>query len=607
MMARLVLQIGLVLLLAAMASAGSGDAGRETSFSLGAGARSLGMGGAFTPLADDASAVYYNPSWLAHLDYQQLSFMRATLFEGTSYGFASWVIPVSEKDGIGIGFMRVGTDDIVRREDFDSTGTFDYVHSQVIFSYGRELFHGISSGVSFKVVNQSLDNYSDYAYGADISLSAAIHKRLSLGLIARDILAPKIQLDSLSETTPWSVAGGVAVKNIAVSDHSHLTASLDLEKPEDRSFKVHTGAEMVFEGTYALRFGYDRDNISFGAGLMFKRLQLDYAYKLLDYIENSHRFSLTLMIGPSASERAYVAQPVQPREPVLDERQLMVLQLKDRGDGFFHQFQFDSALVYYSQALEFEPGHPEILNTIAAIEKARQTDLEQQERLRTAEEELRQFIRRYYDQASRFYDRKYYPAALDLLELILEIDSDHENAITLKQEIEAAKTADISLLIEQARTAEQQGKIVEAIEAYNRILDLDAGNDEIQLARQRALASLDLSQQLSLGINLFTQGRYEEARLRFNSVLRVNGEDPVALEYLGKIESAQAEASTLEALQRDRHFWNLYLDGIRHMRNNDYQKAIEAWEQVLQAYPNNVNTLNNLEQARLRLQSEQTR
>jgi tetratricopeptide (TPR) repeat protein len=399
----------------------------------------------------------------------------------------------------------------------------------------------------------------------------------------------------------------VAVKNIAVSDHAQVTASLDLEKPEDRSFKVHTGAEMVFEGTYALRFGYDRDNISFGAGLMFKRLQLDYAYKLLDYIENSHRFSLTFMIGPSASERAHVAQPVQTRKPVLDERQLMVLQLKDRGDDFFHQFQFDSALVYYSQALGFEPGHPEILNTIAAIERARQTELDQQERLRTAEEELRQFIRRYYDQASRFYDRKYYPAALDLLELILEIDSDHENAITLKQEIEAAKTADISLLIEQARTAEQQGKIVEAIEAYNRILDLDAGNDEIQLARQRALASLDLSQQLSLGINLFTQGRYEEARLRFNSVLRVNGDDPVALEYLGRIESAQAEASTLEALQRDRHFWNLYLDGIRHMRNNDYQKAIEAWEQVLQAYPNNVNTLNNLEQARLRLQSEQTR
>jgi cytochrome c-type biogenesis protein CcmH/NrfG len=42
------------------------------------------------------------------------------------------------------------------------------------------------------------------------------------------------------------------------------------------------------------------------------------------------------------------------------------------------------------------------------------------------------------------------------------------------------------------------------------------------------------------------------------------------------------------------------------MRNKDYQKAIDAWEQVLEVYPNNANTLNNLEQARLRLQSEQS-
>ena len=40
------------------------------------------------------------------------------------------------------------------------------------------------------------------------------------------------------------------------------------------------------------------------------------------------------------------------------------------------------------------------------------------------------------------------------------------------------------------------------------------------------------------------------------------------------------------------------------MRDRDYQKAIDAWQKVLEAYPNNTSTLNNIEQARLRLQSE---
>ena len=38
---------------------------------IGAGARSMAMGGAFTGLSDDASAPYYNPAGLAFLDEHQ--------------------------------------------------------------------------------------------------------------------------------------------------------------------------------------------------------------------------------------------------------------------------------------------------------------------------------------------------------------------------------------------------------------------------------------------------------------------------------------------------------------------------------------------------------
>jgi cytochrome c-type biogenesis protein CcmH/NrfG len=42
------------------------------------------------------------------------------------------------------------------------------------------------------------------------------------------------------------------------------------------------------------------------------------------------------------------------------------------------------------------------------------------------------------------------------------------------------------------------------------------------------------------------------------------------------------------------------------MRNRDYRLAITAWEKVLKVYPDNQSTLDNIEQARLRLSAEET-
>jgi tetratricopeptide (TPR) repeat protein len=604
-MRRPVLYTLLLLLLIAASAIGGEDAGRETPFSLGAGARSLAMGGGFSALADDASATYYNPAGLVRLQYQELTFMHATLFADTRYNFGAWAIPVSRRAGVGVAYMRIGTDGIVGREDFVVTDTMDYAHSQVVFSFGHELYAGLAAGVSFKVVNQSLGRLSDYAYGADVGLGVKFSEHFFAGVIARDLLAPKLELEAMAETTPWTLSGGLAVSGLALSDFIKLAASFDLEKPEDRSVKLHAGGEVLLHEAAALRLGYDRDNVAFGAGIKAGRFRIDYAYKLLDYVDNSHRFSLTLLLdAPSRREEV----PVEPTVPVEvpDERRLRFEELKGTGDRFLRQMEFDSALVYFRRALAYDETDQEIIDAIASIEKARQVDEDRQAKLAEAEEGLRGFVDRYYEQAALFYGKKYYPAALDLLALVFETDPTHQRALALREEIDDAKAAEISRLIRQAETATEQGRIIEAIEAYNRILDLEPDNQPALQAKAEALAGLDLPQQLNLGIRLYTMGRYEASKGRFRSVLASNPYEPVALEYLKKIETAQAEVSTLEDLQRDRVIWNLYLEGIRHMRNQDYQQAIEAWEQVLEAYPNNANTLDNLEQARLRLQSEQS-
>jgi len=77
----------------------------------------------------------------------------------------------------------------------------------------------------------------------------------------------------------------------------------------------------------------------------------------------------------------------------------------------------------------------------------------------------------------------------------------------------------------------------------------------------------------------------------------------VAREYLDKIGLLMKEATELEVLQKDEKVWKIYLNALEYFRNGDYEKAISLWEEVLKYYPGNKNTMNNIEQAKLRLQS----
>ena len=65
--------------------------------SYGAGARGLGMGGAFFAVADDASASYWNPAALTLLERKEFTAMQATLFADTTLNFFTYAHPTTTK------------------------------------------------------------------------------------------------------------------------------------------------------------------------------------------------------------------------------------------------------------------------------------------------------------------------------------------------------------------------------------------------------------------------------------------------------------------------------------------------------------------------------
>src|SRR5690554_6931474 len=80
---------------------------------IGVGGRPLGMGGAFTAVANDISAGYYNPAGLANLNYPQISLMHAEQFgDLVNYDYGAVAIPYGSDMSFGFSVIRLGVDGI---------------------------------------------------------------------------------------------------------------------------------------------------------------------------------------------------------------------------------------------------------------------------------------------------------------------------------------------------------------------------------------------------------------------------------------------------------------------------------------------------------------
>ena len=85
----------------------------------GGGARALGMGGAFTAVADDPSMTFWNPAGLGRADGSDLLLMHAERFgdlidrDFAAYTQAvNWNLFGGRQSGFGVTVIRLGVDDI---------------------------------------------------------------------------------------------------------------------------------------------------------------------------------------------------------------------------------------------------------------------------------------------------------------------------------------------------------------------------------------------------------------------------------------------------------------------------------------------------------------
>jgi len=283
-----------LLIIAGSATYASGPGTTAANFlKIGVGARAIAMGGAFTAIADDATALYWNPAGLSQIKEKQLSASYNSWFAGVSQGYLSLASPaLGGTLALGVNYVDMGK---MKGYDIDGGGnpvpTGDFgasdLHACLGYATGSDFMFGLSAGVLQDTIENS--NKSIHLGTAGILIKPG--SNFSFGFAAQN-LGGKLGDDSL----PFTFKAGIGVKW-----NDDLTLALDAGIPNDNDNYLCAGLEWWIGSTVALRCGYKTGQdigSGFTAGIGFKTdgFSFDYAYVPYDDLGTTHRISMGIVL-----------------------------------------------------------------------------------------------------------------------------------------------------------------------------------------------------------------------------------------------------------------------------------------------------------------------
>jgi len=268
-------------------------------FTAGAGARPLGMGSAYTAMGHDAFGIYYNPAGLGMLPNPNISFMHAALFESATYDYIGYARNYSKvPGGWGVSVLRTSVGGVEGRDENNNPiGAVSYSELGVMFGTGFKglVLPKLSMGASLKVLSRSMSgvNSADKLIGMDVGFQygTLLWDKLTAGLVIQNALA--MASGDTSDKLPLTITPG-----IAVTPFRSVLFTLDMFSMS----ALRTGVEYS-PSFWAVRAGYDRENISFGAGVkILKSWELDLAILRNSDLGMSQRISLGYWFGSKNKE-----------------------------------------------------------------------------------------------------------------------------------------------------------------------------------------------------------------------------------------------------------------------------------------------------------------
>lgn len=293
------------------------------------GARSEAMGGAIVGLADDASAIFWNPAGIVKVSNVQAHFSYMNWFDLFDFNAASIVYNAGDFGVIGASMVIFTTDEmeITTEEQPNGTGRyFDAGDIALGVTYAKYLTDRFSVGLTVKYINQRIWNETATGVAFDIGTQYRLDFQnltiaMSMSNFGADMKFDGPDLDftyrkdddypqsrlipsrlSTDEyPLPLNFQVGIGF-DVFEYEFVKMIGAIDVTHPNDNAERAHFGTEFSFFDRFFVRggykFNYDDQDFTFGAGanvpLGGSAVYFDYAYSLYNILPSVHRISVNL-------------------------------------------------------------------------------------------------------------------------------------------------------------------------------------------------------------------------------------------------------------------------------------------------------------------------
>lgn len=306
---------------------------------LGAGARALGMGEAYTAVAEGPEAAYWNPAGVAHARRIELGYTRSELAAGLHHDHVAVAAPVPRLGGgLAASFTRLSQDSIAQVDATNrSRGSFSPHSSALAVTYAREFLNDeheavnekyfgdswnvphaihpiyeenepwtgqIAVGATLKFVNENLGTRSASTIAGDFGAMYRPSDMQSL-IMAGAVRHLGGRLRFIAESQPLPTEAALAVAYDARFENWRLLPSFEADAPYAGNFYGKLGIDcsrhLGKNLTAALRFGYNSrsavdlgalSGLTAGVGIRAGALTFDTAFQLQGAMGGALRISV---------------------------------------------------------------------------------------------------------------------------------------------------------------------------------------------------------------------------------------------------------------------------------------------------------------------------
>ncbi|HMQ80411.1 MAG TPA: hypothetical protein PKE39_07255 [Ignavibacteria bacterium] len=245
------------------------------------GAKPISLGGAFTSLANNSNAVYYNPAGISQIPFREVS----VFYSPAPFGLkelANGSVNYVEPTKFGAFGLSAKTYGFELYKEITVTATYSN-------NYKKKIFYG----ANINYYNLKIQNYgSASTFGIDIGGLAYLTDFLRWGFAAFNLNRPKI--GTQDDKLPQVYRTGVSIQ-----PRKELNFVLDVEKDTRYTASVKAGVEYSLYDMIDLRAGIGTEPTKFsgGVGLYYSIFEIDYGFYNHQDLGLTHQGTITINFG----------------------------------------------------------------------------------------------------------------------------------------------------------------------------------------------------------------------------------------------------------------------------------------------------------------------